>query len=203
LAAALTTVRRDAVAAACGIAGPAAFVTAWAVGGALADGYDPLRTTISRLAEVGAETAPLMTSGMVAFGVLVPVWARTLGDRLDSPWLRRVVTIAGLGTLVVAAAPVTPDGGALQDTVHYVAAGTSYVAMAATPLVAARALLNRGHRRAAVASVVTGVLSASALAGSVLVGDDGQVGALQRLGLTSVDVWHVVAAATVLRARRG
>ncbi|MFP5218897.1 MAG: DUF998 domain-containing protein [Actinomycetes bacterium] len=194
--------RRDVVAATCGIAGPAAFVGAWAVGGSMADGYDPLRTTISRLAEVGAETAPLMTSGMVAFGVLMPVWARVLGERLDSPWLRRVVTVAGLGTLVVAAAPVTPDGGALQDTVHYVAAGTSYVAMAATPLIAALRFRARGQGRAALASLATGVVSAAALTSSVLVGDEGNVGALQRLGLTSVDVWHVAAAVAVLRSRR-
>lgn len=195
---------RDGLAAACGIAGPAAFVGAWVVGGAVADGYDPLRDTISRLAEVGAPTRPLMTSGMVAFGVLVPVWARTLGDRLGSPWLRRAVTVAGLGTLGVAATPVTVDGGTTQDALHYAAAGVSYLAMAATPLVAAAGLRARGHGRAAAASVAAGVVATAALVGSVLVGEEGAVGSggLQRLGLTTVDAWHWAAAATVLAGAR-
>lgn len=195
---------RDGLAAACGIAGPVAFVGAWTSGGALADGYDPLRQTISRLAEVGAPTQPLMTSGMVAFGVLMPIWAGTLGERLGSPWLRRVVTVAGLGTLGVAATPVTVDGGATQDALHYATAGISYVAMAATPLVAAARLRALGHGRAAAASVATAGLAAAALLGSVLVGEDGTVGSggLQRLGLTTVDVWHVTAAATVLAVPR-
>lgn len=190
----------------CGLAGPTAFVSAWAVGGALRDdGYDPLHDAISRLAEVGAPTKPLMTAGFVAFGVLVPVWARELGDRLGSVALRRTVTAAGLATLAVAALPLTREGGTTQDTLHAVAAGAGYVAMAATPLVAAPLLRRRGHGRAAAASVAVGLVSATALVGSVAVGEQGS-GGLQRLGLTVVDAWHVVAAAAVLRrgsARRG
>jgi len=199
----------DRAGAACGVVAPTAFVTAWAVGGVLRDdGYDPLHDAISRLAEVGADTAPLMTAGLVAFGVLVPVWARTLGDRLESAALRRVVTTAGLATLAVAALPLTREGGTTQDALHAVAAGTGYVAMAATPLVAAPLLRRRGHRRAAAASVAVGLVSAASLVGTLLagavLGDDGPVGSggLQRLGLTVVDAWHVAAAAAVLRRRR-
>ena len=187
----------------CGVAGPTAFVSAWAVGGALRDdGYDPLHDAISRLAEVGASTKPLMTAGFVAFGVLVPVWARELGDRLGSAALRRTVTTAGLATLAVAALPLTREGGTTQDTLHAVAAGGGYVAMAATPLVAAPLLRRRGQARAATASVAAGVVSAAALIGSVAVGEQGS-GGLQRLGLGVVDVWHVVAASAVLVALRG
>jgi hypothetical membrane protein len=195
------------VGAACGVLAPAAFVGAWAVGGAVrGDGYDPLHDAISRLAEVGAPTAPLMTAGLVAFGVLVPVWARALGDLLGSAALRRVVTTAGLATLAVAALPVTPDGGTPQDSLHAVAAGTGYLAMAATPLVAAPLLRRRGRTRAAAASTAVGLVSAASLVGTLVagavLGEDGPLGSggLQRLGLTVVDAWHVAAAAAVLVA---
>jgi hypothetical membrane protein len=193
--------RLDRLGAACGVLGPTAFVTAWAVGGLRAEGYDPLRDAISRLAAEGAATQPLMTAGFVAFGVLVPVWARTLGDRLDSPALRRVVTTAGLATLAVAALPLTQEGGTTRDALHAVAAGTGYLAMAATPLLAAPLLRRRGHPRAAAASLAVGLVSTASLVGTLLVGDGGTVGSggLQRLGLTVVDVWHVVTAAAVLR----
>jgi hypothetical membrane protein len=193
----------DRLAAACGIAGPSAFVGAWMLGGTLLPDYDPLVDAISRLAAEGAATRPLMTTGFVAFGVLVPVWARALGRSLDSAGLRRTVTTAGLATLAVAALPLTAQGGTVQDALHAVAAGTGYVAMAATPLIAAPLLRRRGHGRAAAASVAVGLVSAAGLVGTLLAGEDGQVGSggLQRLGLTVVDAWHVVAALAVLQRR--
>lgn len=188
----------------CGIAGPTAFVGAWLLGGTRLPGYDPLVDAISRLAAEGADTRPLMTSGLLAFGVLVPVWARTLGDALDSAALRRTVTTAGVATLAVAALPLTAEGGTTQDALHAVAAGTGYLAMAATPIVAAPLLRRRGHGRAAAASVAVGLVSAAGLVATLLVGEDGRVGSggLQRLGLTVVDAWHVAAAAAVLRSGR-
>lgn len=193
--------RQDRLAAACGIAGPAAFVGAWAVGSAVRRGYDPLQDTISHLAEDGASTRPLMTAGFVAFGVLVPVWARTLGDRLSSRALGAVVATAGIATLGVAAFPVTPSGGTTRNTLHAVAAGTGYLAMAATPALAVHPLLRRGSRRAAVASAAVSAVSFASLVASLLVGDGVRVGSggYQRLGLTVVDGWHVVAAMGVLR----
>lgn len=196
-------VRQPRWAAVSGIAGPTAFVAAWATGGALTPGYSPFRDTISRLAEEGASTAPLMTAGFVAFGVLLPIWGRALGERLGSPVLSRVVTVAGVATLGVAAAPLTRDGGSTRDTLHAIAAGTGYLAMAATPLLAARPLRRAGHGRAATASAAVGVTSAAALVASVLAANDAFVsgGGWQRLGLTVVDAWHVVMAGAVLRAR--
>ncbi len=170
--------------------GPTAFVAGWAVNGARSPGYDPLTDAISRLAAEGAATRPSMTTAFVVFGVLVPLWARTVAGELDRPALRPVVTVAGLATLAVAALPLTEQGGQLQDAGHAAAALTGYVAMVATPLVAARAL-PPGPRRA---SVVTGVVSAAALVASVVTGSGGA----QRLGLTVVDAWHVVVATGVL-----
>lgn len=187
------------VGALCGIAGPTAFVGAWVLGGALADGYDPLSDAISQLAREGAPTQPLMTSGLIAFGVLMPVWARVLSRELGSRGVRWAVTAAGLTTLGVAALPLTREPGGTQDLLHAVAAGTGYVAMAATPLIASRALKRLGHDRAAAASVVVGAVSVAGLIGTLLVAE--RSGGLQRLGLTVVDAWHVAAAAWVLRRR--
>lgn len=193
--------RNPKLGAVCGLLAPTSFVTAWLVGSVVADDYDPLQDAISRLAAEGAPTRPLMTAGLVAFGVLVPVWARTLGGRLESPTLRWVVTTAGLATLAVALLPLTQEGDTVQDTLHAVTAGIGYVAMAATPLVAAPLLRRRGHGRAAAASVLVGVVSAASLVATLMVGEDGAVGSggFQRLGLTVVDLWHVVAAGAVLR----
>jgi hypothetical protein len=197
----------DRAGAVCGVLAPSAFVSAWVVGGLSFDGYDPLVDAISRLAAEDAPTQPLMTAGFVAFGLLIPVWARTLGARLDSTALRGVVTVAGLTTLAVAFFPLTAEGGTTQDALHAVTAGTGYVAMVATPLVAAPLLRRRGSGRAAAASLAVGLVSAAALVGTLAIGEDGQVGsgALQRLGLTVVDAWHVVAASAVLGGalRRG
>jgi hypothetical membrane protein len=175
----------------CGVLGPTAFVAGWAVNGARTPGYDPLTDAISRLAAEGAATRVGMTACFVVFGVLVPVWARTVARELHRPALAPVVTVAGLATLAVAALPLTVQGGQPQDAGHAAAALTGYVAMAATPLVAARALPIVPRR----VSVAVGVVSAAALAVSVVTGSGGA----QRLGLTVVDAWHVAVAVAVLR----
>jgi peptidoglycan/LPS O-acetylase OafA/YrhL len=141
-----------------------------------------------------------MTVGLVAFGVLVPVWAVVLGRVLSSPAVHAAVVVAGVATLAVAALPLTREPGGTQDLLHALAATTGYVAMAATPLLAAGPLRRRGHRTAAAASTAVGVLSAACLVGTVALGSGS--GALQRAGLGVVDAWHVVAACWVLLAAR-
>lgn len=182
------------VGAACGIAGPVAFVGGWVVNGFRTPGYDPLTDAISQLAREGAPTRAAMTACFVGFGLLLPVWARTVSRALDVPALQPVVTVAGLATLAVAALPLSRTPGGAQDVAHALVAGAGYVAMAATPLVAAQGL--RGPARQA--SIVVGVVSAGALVTS-LAGSGG----LQRLGLTVVDAWHVVVAVAVLTGWRG
>ena len=184
------------VGAVCGIAAPVAFVGGWVVNGLRTPGYEPLEDAISQLAREGASTRAAMTACFVVFGVLIPVWARTVARELAVPALQPVVTVAGLATIAVAALPLSRVPGGGQDLAHAAAAGVGYIAMAATPLVAARGL--RGTARAASAGV--GVVSVVALVLS-LAGSGG----LQRLGLTVVDAWHVVVATAVLtgwRARR-
>ena len=176
--------------AACGIAAPVVFVAGWAVLGARTAGYEPLEDAISRLAGEGAPTRTAMTLSFVAFGLLLPLWGRTLARELRVPALAPVVAVAGLATLAVAALPLTREGGSAQDAAHAVAALTGYVAMAATPLLASRGL----GRWAREASLLVGLTAAYALAWSAVTGSGGH----QRLGLTVVDAWHVAVAAGVL-----
>ena len=186
------------IAAVCGILGPAAFVGAWLLGGLQTEGYEPLRDAISQLAREGASTRPLMNTGFVLFGVLIPVWAVLL-RRVLGRGVAVAETVAGVATLSVGLLPLAREGGQPQDVGHAVAAGIGYVGMALTPLLAVAPLRRLGHTRAAATSTVVGAVSVVALIGSVLVVDRG--GGLQRLGLTVVDAWHVVVAVWVLRRR--
>lgn len=179
-----------------GLLGPAAFVTAWVVGGLRTPGYDPTRDAISRLAAVGAPTRPLMTAGFVGFGVLVPLAAPSLARSLRAPAVTATAAVAGLATLAVAATPLTATEGTGQDRLHAVWAGASYVALALTPLVAAPALRRSGLPRAAAASWATGGVSAAALLATLALPGSG---ATQRLGLGVVDLWLAVAAVRALR----
>lgn len=185
-------------AAACGIAGPVAFVGGWLVNGLRTEGYDPVVQAISQLAREGAPTRLPMTACFVVFGVLVPVWAPTVARELGAPSLRPAVAVAGLATLAVAALPLTREPGGTQDLLHGVAAGSGYVAMALTPLLAVRALHRAGHRTAAALCGLTGALSAAALVATVA---SDSSGLFQRLGLGVVDLWHVVVAGWVLARR--
>lgn len=177
------------VGAACGIAAPVSFVSGWLVAGLRTPGYSPVAEHISELARVGAQTRPLMTTALVGFGVLAPVWAVTLGRSLGSPTLRASVTAAGLGTLAVAALPL---GASYGDGPHAVAAGAAYIGMAASPLLAAPRLQGKARWM----SYATGAASAALLAASTM----GEAsGALQRAGLGVVDAWFVAMAVRELR----
>lgn len=178
----------------CGVLAPAAFVGGWLVNGARTPGYQPLEDAISQLAREGAPTRVSMTVCFVVFGLLICVWARTVARELAVPALWPVVTVAGIGTLAVAAVPLTRAGAQAQDTGHAVAALAGYVGMAGTPFVAATGL----HGRTRWTSLAIGAVSVCALIGSVVTGNGG----LQRLGLTVVDAWHVVVATAVLVRRR-
>lgn len=176
-----------------GIAAPASFITAWVVGGARTPGYSPVRDHISDLAAVGAPTRTLMTSGLLAFSALAPVFARHLSRSLDQPALRISLTTAAVATLGVAAFPLE---GPLGTGPHATAAAVSYLAMSSNPLLGAAALRRSGNRRLAALSLATGVVGGAFLVRS-LVGD--QQGLFQRLGITSLDGWLIGMAVRDLR----
>ena len=173
----------------CGIAAPASFVGGWLLAGWRADDYSPVHDVISDLARIGAPTRPLMTTALVAFGVLAPVWGRALGQALGSSAVRASVTAAGITTLGVAAFPL---GASYGDLPPALAAGSGDVAMAMSPLLAAPRLT--GRLRAA--SYAVGAASGVLLAGTTL---GHATGALQRAGLGVVDAWFVTMAVRELR----
>jgi len=168
------------------LVGPVAFVSAWAVSGSVTGRtYSPVRDTISRLAAIGADTRPLMTAGMVVFGVAMPAsavaWKQALGGR---SWM--LVAATGVSTLGVAATPLDHSG--LVDRLHEIAAGTGYLTLATIPLAARAALAQRGFARHGAVGSVLSVVSIASLATSLAVE---QTGLFQRVGLTVIDLWLV------------
>lgn len=163
-----------------GIAGPVAFVTAWAALGAGAGGYDPTRDAISRLAAIGAPTRPAMTAGLLALAAGMGLYGMALKPR--PLWLLPVAN--GVFTLAVAALPL----GGRYDGAHGVAATLGYVTLAAIPAVI-------GRRRL---SLAIGLVSGLCLLLTVLADD--RDGLFQRLGLTIAQAWVVVSALGLLRS---
>lgn len=180
-----------------GVAGPLAFVGAWAIGSVVKDGYSPVSDAISRLAEQGASTQPLMTAGFLGFGLLMPVFARGLGQALDSRAVQVAVTTSAVATLAVAAFPLSAEGGTTTDTLHNVAAGVAYAANVLGPIAAAPHLRSQAARRA---SYALSTAMTAALIGSVALDD--VTGLLQRTGLTLYDAWAVALAVLALGPSR-
>jgi hypothetical membrane protein len=176
-----------------GVIGPAAFVGAWVAGAIRTPGYSSVDTAISRLAAVGASTRPLMTAGMITFGVALPVFSRALREEFGDA-VAAAAIVAGVGTLAVAALPL--DVSHSVDVAHGVAATIAYLGTAGMPALALGTLRRRGSDSAATLSVVIAAVSAASLAATTV---GPAHGFFQRLGLTVADVWMVAVALTLLR----
>jgi hypothetical membrane protein len=167
--------------------GPAAFVTAWAVSGAVTERYSPVHDAISDLAAVGASTRVAMTVGFVVFGLGLIAFGFALRTALEGrAWIAAVAT--GACTVGVAA---TPLGGWSGDTVHAIFAGRGYSMIVALPLLASIPFAHRGRRGWAIASRVTGATAAFCLAATTV---GPAHGLWQRLGLIVGDTWIAVTA---------
>jgi len=185
------------VSAPAGIVGPAAFIAAWAVAGARAAGYSAVDDAISRLAALGAPTRALMSAGFVCFGIALPVYALALRRHLGGrSWM--AAAASGAATLGVAlfALGMSPA----IDHVHNALAGVGYLALVATPMLAVRPLVEVGHHRAAVASLVAAGAAGVCLV-ATLVGP--AHGLYQRVGLTIVDAWLMASALVLIGRTRG
>ncbi len=178
------------------VAGPAAFIGGWVIGGGRTPGYSPVNDAISRIAAVGAPNRDLMTAAFVAYGASVFVGSTALRT---SP-LRRVWSIAavnGAATIAVAALPL--DHSSSMDTWHGVAAGIGYVSITALQLASARPLREAGHDRAAALALAGGVTSGLCLVATTVSDANGL---FQRLGLTVGDVWLIATGIALFRAGR-
>ena len=179
-----------------GIAGPVAFISAWALGGAIRRDYSPVNEAISQLAAVGTSTRPLMTVGFIGFGVAVPAYGAALRVALPGPaWKATVAT--GLATVAVAAFPLGVSS--TVDNIHGGCAAIGYATLAVTPLLAVRPLAAAGHGRAAAVSAGVGATAAVCLAATLL---GPAHGLLQRVGLSLGDAWLAASAVWILRGGR-
>lgn len=179
-----------------GVVGPAAFVGAWVAGAVVTNvTYSSIEDAISRLAALGADTRPLMTAGFTGFGIGLPAYAWALRRTVAGPaWA--AAALAGLATLSVAALPL--DRSDSVDTWHGVAAGIGYLAVAATPLLAARPLRRAGHDLLGRLGIASGAVSAAALA---LTATGTATGLFQRLGLTAADAWIAASGVAIAAGR--
>jgi hypothetical protein len=177
-----------------GIAGPTAFIAAWATLGALRGGYSPVNDPISQLAAIDAPSRPFMTAGLVVFAASMCAYAPVLRTRFSRGAAGAAVLTAA-ATVGIAALPLGGRGG---DVPHGLAAGAAYASLAAVPLLAGRAQLAGGHRGAAAGSIATGMAVAATLAASVALPYG--TGLAQRVGLTIGDVWIMSSAVAGLRS---
>lgn len=177
-----------------GVTGPMVFVGAWVGGAAITHrDYSSVHDAISRLAAVGNNSRSVMTAGFIGFGVGLPMYAAALRRSIDGPaWLCAAVT--GVATLAVAATPL--DRSVTTDRCHAVAAGIGYLTLAATPLLASKPLRRIGHSTLARFATIAGSVSAVSL---LLTTTSLPTGLVQRVGLTSTDIWLTFCAAAIVR----
>ena len=167
------------------IVGPLAFITSWAVSGAITAGYSPIRDHISDLAAVDAPTRPVMNVGFAVFTVAVASAAWPLRRVIGTPTSIALAINAALSA-GVALAPlgVSPEG----DRVHQAVAAAGYLALAALGPSAAPMLAKR-HPTLAKASVGVGAVSLACLVASLV--SEEQSGFWQRAGITATDAWLI------------
>ena len=179
------------------VAGPAAFIAGWVIGGGRTPNYSPVNDAISRIAAIGAPERVTMTTAFVTYGAAVIVGSTALRS---SP-LRRCWSLAainGAATIAVAALPL--EHSASMDTWHGVAAGIGYASITALPIVSAGPLRELGYDRAAKLAIAGGVTSGICLIATTVTDANGF---FQRLGLTVGDVWLVsVGIALFVNSRR-
>lgn len=190
-----------------GVVGVLTYVAAWAVGGAVWDGYDPTRQAISELFAVGAPTATrapltaglvLSGTGLVAFG-----WAMDVGLPGRGRLGPGLAVLSGVMTVAVVFFPCTAGcpgaGTTFTDTMHVVTAGSGYVALMLAPLATAWRVRAHLPRLALAGWVLGGGAMALFLARTFGFAPTWS-GLQQRVFNTTADAWYVVAAVMLVRS---
>lgn len=188
------------------VVGVGAYVATWAVLGAAAEGYDPLRQAISELFDLGAPdwqrftlAGVLLVTGIALLPV-GPVLDRLMPGRGRlGPFL---AVVAGVGTMSVAFFPCTAGcpgvGASFTDTMHAVLAGGGYIGLVTAPIAFWWRLRGTAWRDLGRAGLVLGGLATLGFLVRNL-GVDGLAGLQQRVFNTLADAWYVLAAVVVLR----
>ena len=169
------------------VAGPAAFISGWVVGGARTPDYSPVNDAISRIAAVGAPNRELMTTAFVAYGAAVIVGQHRAAQLRRCTAAGALAAVNGAATIGVAALP-------LEHSAVDGHAGTASPPASGTPR-SRRCRSCRpgrcgelGYGRAANLAIAGGVTSGVCLVATTVSDANGF---FQRLGLTVGDVWLV------------
>jgi hypothetical protein len=181
------------------LAAPVLLVGGWTWAAARqSGGFDPVVETISALAARDADDRWLMTTALLGVGACHLTTAAALrGAALPG---RLVLAAGGVATVLVAAFPLPGGGG--SSTAHTAAAGVSFAALGAWPLVAGR---RDGEGALARPVSVTAGVVLLALVGwfSVeLSADSDRVGLAERVAAGAQSVWPLVAAWSTSRLVR-
>jgi Protein of unknown function (DUF998) len=181
-----------------GIGAPVLAVPVVLLGGLVTPGYDPVRRTISRLAEPGLPAAFAVGSAIFVVGLALLGLAVALGPRAVAG--RVLLGIAGASLLVAAAIPLDP-ASERASTVHRVATTIAMLALVCGPLAFAPSLRRlegwRGYGPVSfgLGTAAIGVL----LIGLVLLPTTFAVGAWERCFLALPMAWMVLVSARLLR----
>jgi hypothetical protein len=155
--------------------------------------YNAVRDTISALAGRGASDRWVMTSALAGLGACHV--ATAFGLRPASTAGRVVLAGGGVATLFVAGRPLPEDG---SSRAHALAAGTSFIALAAWPIFAARRGTSNATLRVDVSAAASAVLLAL-VAWFVVELRRGRSGLAERAAAGAQALWPLV---VVISARR-
>jgi hypothetical membrane protein len=164
-------------------------------------GFDPVVETISALAARDADDRWIMTAALLGLGACHLTTAAALrGAALPG---RLVLGVGGVTTVLVAAFPLPSGDG--HSAAHTAAAGVSFAALGAWPLLAGRPDGDGALRRTV--SVTAGVVLLGLVGWFVvqLSADSDRVGLAERWAAGAQSVWPLVAAWSTSRLvrRRG
>jgi hypothetical membrane protein len=159
-------------------------------------GYDSVRDTISVLAGRGATDRWVMTSALAGLGACHI--ATAFGLRPVGTAGRAVLATGGVATLFVAGIPLPAEGSSRG---HAIAAGTSFLALGAWPIFAARRSSSNTSQRVDVSLVVSGLLL-GLVAWFVIELRRNRSGLAERAAAGAQALWPLVAVVTSRRAAK-
>jgi len=180
-----------------GIGAPLLATLVVLIGGLVTPGYDPVRRTISRLAEPGLPAAVAVGFAIFVVGLALLGLAVALGPRAVAG--RVLLGIAGASLLVAAAVPLDPASDR-PSTIHRVATAIAVLALVSMLLVLAPSLRRReGWRGYGLLSFGVGVtMSGLLLVALALLPTAFAVGAWERCFLALPMAWMVLVSARLL-----
>ena len=116
------------------VVAPVAYIGGWWWAGSLVTGYDPISSTVSDLAALGAPNRWLMTTALFVTGIAHIVTA--VGMRPADPAGRSLLAVGGFGVLLVAWLPNSAVGHNVVS--HMLATYLAIAALTLWPAVIAR-----------------------------------------------------------------